>query len=155
MTLLRGLRVLDLTMWCPGAYATQLLAQFGAEVAECAVSANDRDDAAVRPRHASQICESLGARPLREEIGACARRAQITLGSSAGDSPLRLTPRELEVVRLVADGHSNREIADRSLMTERVRDRHDAAAAQWRIGRAGRSRRLSLRHPKPRVAWAS
>jgi len=64
-------------------------------------------------REAGEIAERLGARPLCDEVGAVARQAHLRLavggaGTSAG---LGLTPRELDVLRLVAEGASNSSIA--------------------------------------------
>jgi DNA-binding CsgD family transcriptional regulator len=86
--------------------------------AEAAMDLGDRDDAAERLARAAALAGQLGARPLGEQIGSLARRARLGLPSvpsrPADDQPavLRgLTAREAEVLRLVAAGHSNRDIA--------------------------------------------
>jgi DNA-binding CsgD family transcriptional regulator/tetratricopeptide (TPR) repeat protein len=96
--------------------------------AEAAMADGARDDAAERLRRAVPLADRLGARPLGEQIALLARRARIRLTgdgspeagpgepgysgySGSGDGELGLTERELEVLRLVAAGRSNREIA--------------------------------------------
>jgi len=77
----------------------------------------DRDGVAERLRRAAPLTAGLGARPLSEQIAILARRARIRLASDDGSADaapggeLGLTERELEVLRLVAAGRSNREIA--------------------------------------------
>lgn len=92
--------------------------------AEAALVAGDRDGGAARLRRAAELARRLGASPLNDEIALLARRARITLSepgegadaeagaAQTGDpSRLGLTARELEVLRLVAAGRSNRDIA--------------------------------------------
>jgi DNA-binding CsgD family transcriptional regulator len=94
--------------------------------AEAAMAGGDRDGAADRLRRAAPLADRLAARPLGEQIAILARRARIRLtgdgsaeagpgepGSGDGELGLGLglTERELEVLRLVAAGRSNREIA--------------------------------------------
>ncbi|MDF5751907.1 helix-turn-helix transcriptional regulator [Spongiactinospora sp. TRM90649] len=77
--------------------------------------AGDREAAAVRLRDAHPLAVSLGAHPLIESIEVLSRRVGVSLD---GGAPLAdttgadlLTPREVEVLRLVAQGRSNRDIA--------------------------------------------
>jgi ATP/maltotriose-dependent transcriptional regulator MalT len=83
--------------------------------ARAAMHRGDRDTAAERLTRAAPLAESLGAGPLCEQIGSLARRARLGLPSvPSGGQPrgiLGLTAREVEVLRLVAAGHSNRDIA--------------------------------------------
>jgi DNA-binding CsgD family transcriptional regulator len=77
-----------------------------------------RADAEALTRDARAVADELGARPLREELEALARRARIDLGErplsdaapNAALQRLDLTPREIEVLALLADGLTNREI---------------------------------------------
>ncbi len=124
--------------------------------------------AALRDAHATAA--RLGAEPLRTEIEALARRARVPLGGAAEASmaPPALVPsapvatrppgrvdhgpslsaREVEVLRLVADGRTNGEIAERLFITRKtagvhvthildklgVGNRVEAAMAAGRLG---------------------
>ena len=89
--------------------------------AEAAAADGDRPAAAVHVRRAAEIADRLGARPLREQADWLARRARLTLAgdpaapaAEPGEHAQReygLTARELEVLRLLALGRSNRDIA--------------------------------------------
>ncbi len=72
-------------------------------------------DAAARLRTALSLATALGARPLIAEIEALAARIGADLHEPGTGTPgpaVALTPRELEVLRLVAQGRSNRDIAN-------------------------------------------
>ena len=69
--------------------------------------------------------EASRARPLAEAgADALAIAAEPSLAERPQASDHGLTPRELEVVRLVAAGHSNREIADALLISLPTVKRH-------------------------------
>jgi len=86
-----------------------------ARAAHAAARAGDRDGAAARLREALPLVAPLGARPLIADIEALARRVGAALTGPGAEAARRdlgeLTPRELEVLRLVALGRSNRDIA--------------------------------------------
>jgi ATP/maltotriose-dependent transcriptional regulator MalT len=110
--------------------------------AEVALSTGDRDAAGRWLRRARLLAEDLGARPLSGEITQLARRGRISLtreveataGQAAagmaalapvpGEPPLGLTAREYEVLRLVAAGHSNREIASELFISAKTASVH-------------------------------
>ena len=88
--------------------------------ASAASAAGNRDGAAARLGRAADLAGRLGARPLLEQIGSLARRARVEVPALAGPrgnvgpggaAPFGLTERELEVLRLVAAGRGNRDIA--------------------------------------------
>jgi ATP/maltotriose-dependent transcriptional regulator MalT len=90
-------------------------AQALARAAQAAMERGDRKGAAERLGRAAPLADRLGVAPLREQIGSLARRARLGLPTvpSGGQPPgtLGLTAREVEVLRLVAAGRSNRDIA--------------------------------------------
>jgi DNA-binding CsgD family transcriptional regulator len=76
-----------------------------------------RAEATSALRCAHQTSQRLGAAPLRRELEALARRARIDLAEPIGEpapvrpaEPFGLTPREREVLELVAEGRTNRQI---------------------------------------------
>jgi DNA-binding CsgD family transcriptional regulator len=114
----------------------------------------DRTAATTSLRAAFETSELLGAGPLRLEIERLARHARIELRaarSAAEEDPgadLGLTDRETEVIRLVAAGRSNQQIADALFITRKtasvhvsnilaklgVANRVEAAAVAQRLG---------------------
>lgn len=77
----------------------------------------DHDTANMELDAARRVFEDLGAAPALAQI---AERSGRTRSTRAGV----LTPREVEVLRLVATGVTNREVADRLVISERTVDRH-------------------------------
>ncbi|MFV2178316.1 response regulator transcription factor, partial [Actinomadura sp. LOL_011] len=76
--------------------------------AEAALAAGDHDAASVRLGTAADLARGLRAEPLAGLVADLLRR---TRSPRNGTAPLGLTPREFEVLRLVAEGRSNRDIA--------------------------------------------
>jgi DNA-binding CsgD family transcriptional regulator len=115
----------------------------------------DRATAGRDLRAARAVAEDLGARPLLDEIDALALRGGIemrdadrSVPTSAPADALGLTRREREILALIADGRSNRQIAEVLFITEGtagthvsnilgklgVRGRTEAAAVAHRLG---------------------
>ena len=102
--------------------------------AEAALGRRDRAEAEHALHAAHATAASLGARALRAEIEALARRARIALPAAteepaAGDPPpagadLGLTARELEVLQHLASGATNRQIADALYISVRTAGVH-------------------------------
>ena len=82
-------------------------------LAEALAEAGRRDEAAEQWRQAAETADQLKARPLRRALDDLARRARIGTAEQRGDGEVlaALTSREREVLRLIAAGRSNREIA--------------------------------------------
>jgi DNA-binding NarL/FixJ family response regulator len=110
-------------------------------------------------KHAHAVALSLGAEPLRAKIEALARRARVGLISapvaptqerSTPASHYHLTPREMEVLGLVALGRTNREIARALFMSEKTASVH-VSHILAKLGVASRSEATSLAHRRGMV----
>jgi DNA-binding CsgD family transcriptional regulator len=111
----------EISLPAPAAYARL-------QAAEAFVAAGDRAAAAEPLGAAIAAAERMEARPLAEAAAALARRARIRLAEDEAPAPepmpLGLTPREHEVLLLLAEGHTNREIGERLYMSEKTASVH-------------------------------
>jgi DNA-binding CsgD family transcriptional regulator/tetratricopeptide (TPR) repeat protein len=83
-------------------------------LAEALLASGRREEAQAPAAAARGVAVRLGAAPLRDQVEALARRGRLDIGLGAvrTDGASGLTPREREVLRLVAAGRSNRQIAE-------------------------------------------
>jgi DNA-binding CsgD family transcriptional regulator/tetratricopeptide (TPR) repeat protein len=124
--------------------------------AEALVAAGaDRAAAAGALREAAEAAEALRAPLLTAEVEGLAKRARLALDATTTEAPqdggrdrLGLTDRELTVLELLAEGHTNREIGETLFISEKtasvhvsrilaklgVRSRVEAATAAHRLG---------------------
>jgi DNA-binding CsgD family transcriptional regulator len=135
-------------------------AQARARLAEALLATGAaRAEVAEELRAAAVLADGLRAAPLRERINLLSRWARVTIArdSEADTAPdaeapaFALTPREREVLALVADGRTNRQIAAELFISEKtasvhvsnilaklgVANRSEAAAVAHRVGLAG------------------
>jgi DNA-binding NarL/FixJ family response regulator/tetratricopeptide (TPR) repeat protein len=92
-------------------------------------AADEKEPAIERHAEAYRLARKLGARPLAGRAAAAiedlGESAEQRLGSAATDGGgSALSRRELEVVRLVADGRTNKEIAAELFLSTRTVDMH-------------------------------
>jgi DNA-binding NarL/FixJ family response regulator len=123
-------------------------------LAEALLGAGDRDQAMVAARAAYETAVRLGAEPLRVVLEALARRGRLDLGVGlqAERALAGLTPRELEVLRLLVEGRSNRQIAEQLFISGKTASVHVTnllakLGVHSRLEAAAMGRRLGLEQP--------
>jgi DNA-binding NarL/FixJ family response regulator len=127
------------------------LAQALLHAAESALTCADRDGAAGRLRRAAALAARLGADPLAGEIALLARRARIAIHEGTETPAAQeagtfgLTGRELEVLRLVAAGRSNREIAAELVISPKTASVH-VSNILGKLGAASRGEAAAKAH---------
>jgi DNA-binding CsgD family transcriptional regulator len=119
-----------------------------------------RPEAAGALARAWALADGLGARPLVAEVESLARRARIELPGAAGggaeteEAPaeeaavtdeLGLTPREREVPALVADGRTNRQIAEALFISNKTASVH-VSNILAKLGVANRGEAAAVAH---------
>jgi DNA-binding NarL/FixJ family response regulator len=87
-------------------------------VARACRALGDDDTAEMELEAAARVFQRLGAAPALEQVRELSRRPEQRT------APGGLTPREVEVLRLVATGVTNREVADALVISEKTVARH-------------------------------
>src|SRR5829696_7426332 len=118
-----------------------------------------RPEAAAALAGAWALADGLGARPLAAEVESLARRVRIDLPDAAGGGAeaepaagepavtdeLGLTPREREVLALVADGRTNRQIAEALFISNKTASVH-VSNILAKLGVANRGEAAAVAH---------
>jgi ATP/maltotriose-dependent transcriptional regulator MalT len=103
----------------------------GWRLAETLLDDGDREQARRVLVETVQLAEELGYQPLLRTLHALARRARISVaGTDDATEPnlhyreLGLSPREVEVLHLLAEGRTNRQIAAHLYISEKTAEHH-------------------------------
>jgi DNA-binding CsgD family transcriptional regulator/tetratricopeptide (TPR) repeat protein len=122
--------------------------------AECHVAAGDRASAAQAARRSLAVADKLGSGWLMAEVRGLAERGRLALGDtaaltdrapSAPQDPFGLTPRERQVLALVAEGATNRQIGAALFMAEKTASVHVSRILS-KLGVQGRTEAAAVAH---------
>jgi DNA-binding CsgD family transcriptional regulator len=91
----------------------------------------------------------MGARPLLDAVGALARRGRLEGAVRTGDD--LLTDREAEVLALVAQGLTNRQIGERLFISGKTVSVH-VSNLLAKLGVAGRAEAVAVAHRRGLLA---
>jgi DNA-binding CsgD family transcriptional regulator/tetratricopeptide (TPR) repeat protein len=129
-------------------------------LAEALAEAGRREEAQQELLLAVEVADRIGASPLRSALADLARRARLAErtppaaaagrgarpGGAAARSPLAgLTDREVEVLRLLAAGHSNREIGAELFIATKTASVH-VSNILAKLGAASRTEAAAIAH---------
>ncbi|MFI6868493.1 ATP-binding protein [Nocardia sp. NPDC050406] len=116
--------------------------------AEAELAQGDRDAGRSALRQAAAVAATLGATTLVESARRLAARARLTLDTAPSAPPppsFGLTPRELDVLRLVAAGSTNRRIAERLFISANTAGVH-VSRILTKLGVASRTEAAAAAH---------
>jgi DNA-binding CsgD family transcriptional regulator len=116
-------------------------------LAEALAEIGRRDEAEEQWRLAAHTADQLAAKPLRRALGDLARRARIGAAPDLPDGRVlaSLTSREREVLRLIAAGRSNREIASVLFIAPKTASVH-VSNILGKLGAASRTEAAAIAH---------
>jgi DNA-binding CsgD family transcriptional regulator/tetratricopeptide (TPR) repeat protein len=116
-------------------------------LAETLVGADRRDEAAEQARSAHQTAVLLGAEPLRTAVEALARRGRLEIGAAIrpAERDVLLTPRERDVLALLAEGRTNRQIGSTLFISEKTASVH-VSNILGKLGASGRAEAVAIAH---------
>jgi DNA-binding CsgD family transcriptional regulator/predicted negative regulator of RcsB-dependent stress response len=126
--------------------------------AEAAIESDDRSTAATLAAEALETAERLGARWLAEEVRLLSHRARLDLGAGSesveraasedqngAEDPFGLTPRERQVLALLAEGATNRQIGKALFMAEKTASVH-VSRILMKLGVHSRTQAAAVAH---------
>jgi DNA-binding NarL/FixJ family response regulator len=103
----------------------------------------DRNAAELEAAEALREAEAMGARPLADALRAWARRARLPLPGVRREATSTLTEREEEVLALVAQGLSNRQIGERLYISTKTVSVH-VSNVLAKLGVSGRAEAVAV-----------
>jgi predicted ATPase/DNA-binding CsgD family transcriptional regulator len=123
--------------------------------AEAAVEAGERDQAPGPAAEALETARRLGSRWLADEVESLIARARLQQAEPTTDeepapsqeeeAPFGLTPRELQVLALVAEGATNRQIGAALFMAEKTASVH-VSRILMKLGVSSRTQAAAVAH---------
>ncbi|MGH8825345.1 MAG: helix-turn-helix domain-containing protein, partial [Jiangellaceae bacterium] len=116
-------------------------------LAEALLAVDQRDAAGSAARAAHETAVGLGARPLQNAIESLVRRGRLDAGipEMVSSDTGGLTPREREVLALLAEGRTNRQIGQQLYIAEKTASVH-VSNILAKLGASGRTEAVTLAH---------
>jgi len=115
-------------------------------LAEALLASGDRAGAAEQAAAAHAVAVRLGAVPLREAVEALVRRGRLDVdlpGVRRPDPAAVFTPREVEVLALMAQGRTNRQIGAALYISEKTASVH-VSNILAKLGVGGRTEAVAI-----------
>jgi len=116
-------------------------------LAEALLATGDRAAAGAEAGTALAEARAIGATPLAEAVAGLVRRARLAGGAPAAPAGDVLTSREAEVLALVAQGLSNRQVGERLFISGKTVSVH-VSNVLAKLGASGRTEAVTIAHER-------